>query len=233
MPKTNEKNIHEGHRQRLTELVHKAGLENLSQVQQMEFILFYIFPRGDVNPLAHRLLDKFGAIAHVFDADINDLQTVHGIGPRAAMMLTKIPEIFNIYTDCYLDKRISADDYSKIYDYSEQILRFKNTEELYIVGLNSLGKIISKRKLASGSINMVGVSPIIISNYLASSRAVMVFLTHNHPGESAQPSQQDEKATEFFQNICETLGCQYIDHVVVGDDGVYSFHSNRLVRKFA
>ena len=40
-------NIHEGHRKRLIETVSKVGLDNLSDIQALEFILFYIFPRGD------------------------------------------------------------------------------------------------------------------------------------------------------------------------------------------
>ena len=40
-----------GHRERLIETVFSGGIENLSNVQALEFILFYVFPRGDVNPL--------------------------------------------------------------------------------------------------------------------------------------------------------------------------------------
>lgn len=57
--------IHQGHRQRLTNLVDNAGLENLSDVQAVEYLLTFVFPRGDVNPLAHRLLNHFGNIANI------------------------------------------------------------------------------------------------------------------------------------------------------------------------
>ena len=54
-----KKNIHAGHRRRLMELAYKAGHENLSDIQAVELVLCYVFPRGDVNPLAHRLLDRY------------------------------------------------------------------------------------------------------------------------------------------------------------------------------
>jgi len=44
--------MHDGHRGRLLQTVNKAGLQDLSDIQKLEFILFYIIPRGDVNPLA-------------------------------------------------------------------------------------------------------------------------------------------------------------------------------------
>ena len=89
-----EKNIHAGHRGRLLDTVCNAGIETLSSVQAMEFILTYIFPRGDVNPLAHRLLDKFGNIASVLDAEESELMTVRGIGERAAKLIRQLTEIF-------------------------------------------------------------------------------------------------------------------------------------------
>ena len=79
MRNTEEKNIHAGHRERLSNLVAKAGIENVSDVQALEFVLTYIFPRGDVNPLAHRLLDKFGTFADVLDADPIELESAKSI----------------------------------------------------------------------------------------------------------------------------------------------------------
>ena len=79
-----KKCIHDGHRKRLIDTVNKAGLDTLSEVQALEYILFFIFPRGDVNPLAHRLLDRFGDIATVLDAPIEDLVMVEGMGETSA-----------------------------------------------------------------------------------------------------------------------------------------------------
>ena len=53
-----EKNMHAGHRMRVIESYSRIDLDALSPHQVLEYILFYVFPRGDVNPLAHRLLDK-------------------------------------------------------------------------------------------------------------------------------------------------------------------------------
>lgn len=226
------KNIHSGHRARLTSLVSKAGIENLSDVQALEFVLTYIFPRGDVNPLAHRLLDKFGSFANVLDADPIELETVEGIGPRSATLISLLPEVFNLYSSSKLNGKIYAKDFSVLIDYCEQLLRFKNVEEFYIVGLDSSSKIISRRKLATGTINTVGIQPIEITKFVASCKAVMVFITHNHPGGNARASTQDTKATEIFENLCLSLGITFIDHLIVGSDGVYSHKYKSMVRNF-
>lgn len=40
-----KKNMHAGHRQRLLETILDAGLDKVSNVQALEFILTYVIPR--------------------------------------------------------------------------------------------------------------------------------------------------------------------------------------------
>ena len=49
--------MHEGHRQRMRERFRREGLEGFAPHEVLELLLFYGRARGDVNPLAHELLD--------------------------------------------------------------------------------------------------------------------------------------------------------------------------------
>ena len=69
-----EKNIHQGHRERLRQKFLEHGLDTLPDVNALELLLFYAVPRQDTNPIAHRLLDAFGSLPGVFDASLEDLQ---------------------------------------------------------------------------------------------------------------------------------------------------------------
>ena len=60
--------IHDGHRQRLKERFLKEGLDNFDELQVLELLLFYGRARGDVNPLAHTLMDTFGSLQGVLEA---------------------------------------------------------------------------------------------------------------------------------------------------------------------
>lgn len=232
MANEKEKNVHEGHRARLVDVAFKAGLENLSNIQVMELLLFYIFPRGDTNPLAHRLLDKFGTLADVVDADINDLLTVKGIGERAAKMIKLKGELYHYYTNCRLSGKIILKTLSNIYDYCETLLRLSKVEELYIVGLNASFGLLGKRCLATGSISMVGIERYEVTSFLNSFRPAYVFVTHNHPGGSAIPSQQDFAATDNLKNLLHELGVNLIDHIIVGNDGIYSIERKSMQREY-
>ena len=49
--------MHEGHRQRLWEKL-KQG-DNLFEHELLEILLFNAYPRNNVNPVAHALLQRF------------------------------------------------------------------------------------------------------------------------------------------------------------------------------
>lgn len=229
---TDESKMHHGHRQRLLDTVHKAGIENMSEVQAMEFILFYVFPRGDVNPLAHRLLDRFGCVANVLDADIEELKEVSGIGDRSAKALKMLSEVFFYYTQNKLSKKIVLEKYPQICDYFEELLRFDPTERFFVIGLDASFKLIGKKLIAIGSVKNVGLSPLSITNFISSSKPAFMILAHSHPGGKAAPSIQDIEANEKLTSLLVLLGVKYIDHIIVGDDGVYSVKQDNYLRRF-
>ena len=65
--------IHDGHRQRLKDRFQKEGLDGFTEVQALELLLFYALPRQDTNPIAHRLLERFGSFSNVLDASVERL----------------------------------------------------------------------------------------------------------------------------------------------------------------
>jgi DNA repair protein RadC len=78
---------HDGHRQRLKERFKRQDLDGFNAINALELILFYSVPRKDTNPLAHRLLDRFGNIANVFEASYEELMTVQGNTDNTAVLL--------------------------------------------------------------------------------------------------------------------------------------------------
>ena len=62
-----DKNLHNGHRQRLKDRFLTDGLRSFNEINKLELLLFYAIPRRDTNPIAHRLLDRFGSLSAVLE----------------------------------------------------------------------------------------------------------------------------------------------------------------------
>ena len=71
--------VHDGHRQRMRERFEKSGLDSFDSVNALELLLFYALPRRDTNVVAHKLLDTFGSLNGVLEADIAMLESVEGV----------------------------------------------------------------------------------------------------------------------------------------------------------
>lgn len=93
MDKKPTKHLHAGHRSRMRRRFLHNGLDGFVDHEVLELLLFYAVPRQDVNPMAHALLDKFDSLPGVLDASIEDLCTIHGVGPKIARFLTLIPDV--------------------------------------------------------------------------------------------------------------------------------------------
>ncbi len=233
MSKKDEVCIHKGHRERLTDLVLSSGIENISKIQAVEFFLTYIFPRGDVNPLAHKLLDKYGSFSNIVDAEISDLATIEGINKRSAKKIKLFAQMIELYTISKSDKNISLKNTGQFLDLLENLLKLHATENLYIFAFNNGLKLIQKKKYDLKHVRAVGITPLDLLGFVISTNPSYIIVAHNHPNGSAAPSIEDKDAVIYIQNLIDPLECKLLDSFIVGDDGIYSEIQCSFVRFFS
>lgn len=232
MKKTNEKNIHEGHRKRLIDLILNSGIENVSEIQAMEGFLTYIFPRGDVNPLAHRLLDEYGDFSKVIESTVPDLMRVTGLNELSAKKIILFGEYFFYFTSIRMSKKYKITCKSDIVDLVEDTLRFRTTENMLLLAI-SHGNIIShKRLIKSSSSDSVEMSISDLTTFIGMAKPSSLVIAHCHPYGKAIPSGNDNDGFNMVKNLCETCGINFVDSYIVGDDGVYSQRDERKVRTY-
>ena len=94
---TMENNLHANHRSRLRRRFQKEGLAHFEPHQMLELLLCYAIPRRDVNPLAHRLIDRFGSLSGVFEAEYEELLRCPGVGENTATLLRMIAPLCRAY----------------------------------------------------------------------------------------------------------------------------------------
>ena len=100
--------IHTGHRARVKEEFLARGLSGLADHKVLELLLFYAIPQGDVNPLAHRLVERFGSLSGVFNAPYEELVKVKGVGANTATLIRLLPEIAARYLAQHLKVYLTA-----------------------------------------------------------------------------------------------------------------------------
>lgn len=228
--KKSKKNIHAGHRGRLLELIEKCGLENLSEIQALEFFLTYVFPRGDTNPLAHRLLDEFQTFTNVLEADPEELVQVEGINKRSASLIASFKELFFYFYSCRIGNKFQVTNLRELLDIVEDNLRFRTTEYALLIGLSASDYITRKRLFSNKNAGNVGIDTQQITRFISSNQPASLVVAHCHPYGKAFESQKDVEAFKQINNICSSCGVKFVDSYIVGEDGVFSQRSGAFVR---
>lgn len=219
----NKKVDHSNHRQRLYNTVQTVGLDKANSYIALEFILTYVLPRVDTNPIAHKLIDKFGDIGAVLDAPQEELEKIEGMGPNSARLLSMMPQIFERYLQEKQRRTCILSSPDALVKYCKTLLGNKPNEELYAICLNRAYKVLRTEFLAKGTVNELLLSmQEFLRKMISIKNNCYVVLTHSHPDNNCQPSREDRIATTRFNDHLESVGLKLLEHIIIGPNGYYA-----------
>ncbi len=227
-------NPHSGHRDRLRARYAEGGLDILSDHEVLELLLTYAIARADVNPLAHRLLSKFGSLSAVLEADIEDLMLSDGIGQRSAFILHLMPDLARRYMLDRLSPKPLLTTMEKAGEYASALYIGVKTEIVYMLCLDARCSLRRTVKLSEGSVASVSIDMQKLVGEALRVGAQNAILLHNHPAGSLRPSAEDIKLTDQVIKALALVNVMLLDHIIVSEHGFYSFLNNgRFQRGFA
>ncbi len=213
------KSIHNGHRQRVRERFCETGLESFADHNVLELVLFYSVPRKDTNELAHSLIEHFGSLYAVFEASVERLMEVPGISYNSAVLIKLFPEVLKRYSLSKQGKGIVLKNIKDIADYVSGFFIGESVESFYVVCLDGKNKVICSEKHSVGSTSVTAVVIPRVIDSAVKHKASGIIIAHNHPSTSAQPSGDDRCITSKIGKLLEEMRIQLIDHIIVGFDG--------------
>ena len=147
------KNPHEGHRQRLKNRFNETGLDSFEDHNILELLLFYSIPRKDTNEIAHNLLEHFGTLRGVFDAEFEELLNVNGIKENSATLIKMIPAIAREYLASKHGKNKKFDTAEKLGDFLVDKYFGETREIVYAVFLNNSFEVLATVNIHEGTVN--------------------------------------------------------------------------------
>lgn len=219
--------IHVDHRKRVKERFLTEGLDGFDEVHALELLLFYAIPQGDVNPLAHRLLNHFGNLRQVLEAPTGQLMAVDGVKTHTAVLLGLVKGLARQYL-------ISEDKDIKVLRTPEECGRYlkdrfvgRRDETVMLLCLDARRKILACRVISEGSVNSAEVSTRKVVEAALTLNATSVVLAHNHPSGIAVPSMEDIVTTRRMAMALDAVGVMLEDHIVVADRDYVSLRESK------
>ena len=127
------------------------GLEGWPDHRVLELLLFYTIPQGDVNDLAHELVERFGSLAGVMDASVEELKKVKGVGDHTAVFLRMLPAVLGRYQGARTRLSAIINAPEEAYPWLEPYFFGARNEMVYILCLDGKRQVLGVRKISEGS----------------------------------------------------------------------------------
>lgn len=226
-------NLHQGHRERLRNRFLSEGLDSFEDHQVLELILFEVIQRGDTNPIAHRLLNRFGSLSAVLEADPTDLATVEGVGKRVATFLTLLPAITRRYFHNRVTRNpLQLNNSDLVAEYFIPLMAGRSEEVFYVLCLDSQCQVLYPALISEGTVKENLVYPRRVVEIAIRHRAASVIFAHNHPSGTTHPSKEDERLTRHLVQALGGVDIRVLDHVIVAGKDVYSFAESGILPRY-
>ena len=217
-----QQNLNLGHRERMRNEFAVSGGENMPDYKILEMLLFYGIPRKDTRKLAKTLLDTFGSISGVLEADVTDLKAVKGMTANAACLIKLVLPLAKKYSESKIGGAGHLRSFDEIGDFAASQFYTATGERAILICMDRKGKVLGVNVLAEGDFDSAGISiRTIISNILKTG-ATSVALAHNHPSGIALPSPEDICITKQIAEALKVISVNLADHIIVSSDDYVS-----------
>lgn len=220
-----EKHNHQGHRQRMKTKVLKNGASGMSELDLLEMLLYYVVPRTDTKDMAKELLNRFGTIERIIDADKGEVSKTAGLKDGAEVLFTLIRELFFRYGGT--KSQASVLEPEKMKKYLVDIYKDISVETVYALYFSQNGEMVGKQPIFRGGVSSARFSLRAVTEGAIRSGGNSVVLAHNHPSDVLVPSSDDILSTKRIAAHLAANDIELVEHYIVGKTDAVGFYANK------
>lgn len=177
----------------------------------------------EVLELGKNNLNELGKLS------IKELLKIKGIGEVKALILLAALELGRRRHSSLLAEKVIIKQSSDIAGYLQSALKDLSHEVFGVLFLNQANRVNHFEIISQGGITGTVADPRIILRKALEEEAVNIILCHNHPSGNLKPSRADEELTQKIKEAARFLDIKVLDHIIVSDQGYYSFADEGLL----
>ncbi len=165
--------------------------------------------------LARELLDRFGGLSRLCQANQAQICAAPGLGPAKYAQLRAVMEMARraLKEDMHNGDALGSPD--AVRRYLRLLLKDKPHEEFWAVFVDAQNRVTQAEMLFRGTLSQTSVYPREVVIRALALNAASVVLAHNHPSGAARPSRADEVLTQTLKSALALVDVRVLDHFVV------------------
>lgn len=203
----------------------KYGVNTLSEIELIALLLGSGCKGQNVLSLARTIIKKI-SLHLLTSASFQELKQIPGIGSTKASQLVAC---FELGKRLLIHKKISLILRPK--EVWEQMIDIRDHKKEYFVAffLDVRNQIVKREIISIGSLNASIVHPREVFEPAIRSYTSQIIVSHNHPSDDINPSQEDITITKRLIEAGKIIGISVIDHVIVGKSSYLSMKEKRMM----
>jgi DNA repair protein RadC len=210
---------------RLREKLATSGAKSLSDVELLAVLISSGSGKKSCLQLANELIKEFGDLRAILNAPLKRFKQVHGLGDVRYLQLQAAREICLRSNFISLQKDTQLTNSRQTHQFIKRQLRDRKNETFAVLYFDSQHRVISYEELFHGTINAASVHARPLVERALAVNAAAIIVAHNHPSGHSDPSQHDVNITERLRHALALVDVQLLDHLVIGDNEVFSIVS--------
>ena len=184
---------------------------------------------GRARKVAAELLERFGGLRQLLDAEADAVRSIAGLGPAVAARIGAVPELARRYFESGLPMGEPIRCPTDTELYLKARLRHLGHEVFCCLYLDNRHRVLRFDEMFRGTIDGTSVYPREVVKEALSVNAAAVILAHNHPSGVSEPSQADERITQRLKAALDLVDIRLLDHIIVGDGRATSLASRGML----
>jgi len=169
-----------------------------------------------VLQVAESILKEAGSLAGLAKWSLEDFRRFRGVGRVKALQMLTVVELAKRIQSESLGKAPLMREPIDIARYLEPFARGLDVEKIWVLSLNTRGRLIRCTEISSGTATASLVHPREVYREALRVSASGVVVAHNHPSGDPQPSSADICVTKQLKESARIIGLEFVDHIIVG-----------------
>lgn len=210
----------------------EQGIKALSDAELMAIIFGTGIQGKNVVQLCGEILDdNDNHISYIARMDCRQfMERYKGIGPAKALTLLAGIELGVMASaDAMSINNPVISSSRAAYDHMLPHFYGLDHEQFWGLLLNNSNKPIRKFRISQGGLSSTPVDIRLLLREALIGKATGMIVFHNHPTGNLTPSTSDRTLTDKILAAAKICDIRLMDHVIVTDNGYYSFNDNGLL----
>ena len=195
----------------------ERGASSLSDAELLAIFLRTGVSGRSAVDLARHLLNQFGSLRALLEANLTAFSRELGLGPAKFAQLQAVMEMARRNMGEDLKRDSVLENPTQVRRYLKALLRHEQHEVFGCLFLDSKNRVQTFEVLFHGSINTAHVhARQVVKRALAHNSAGLI-LCHNHPSGVKDASEADIDLTRHLKQALALVDVVVLDHLIIGD----------------